>query len=268
MAKPPMAKSSRMANTEQRGATLSQLGQVDRIRAWQGHHKSSAVDSLRQLKASLIQSLMTWMMIAIALALPTALLVVVGYMEVLGGQWLSEPGITIYLKTTLSDSVVLNVGEQLQNLPGVASVEYISPRQGLEELTRSGGFGDALSSLEGNPLPPVYLLTAVDRREESLRRLREQVQTFVEVDKVQLDLEWVQRLHHMVVMVERVAVLLGIFLSLGVLLAVGNATRLVLENRRAEIAVIKLVGGTDAFVRRPLLYTGMWHGLAGGFLAW
>jgi len=268
MANPPMAKPPNGNPTEQRGASLSQLSQVDQMRAWQAHHKASAFDSLKQLWISPVQSFMTWMMIAIALALPAALLIVVSYVKTLGGQWLSDPGITIYLKTPLSESTQLSVGERLQKLPGATSVEYISPQQGLEELVRHGGFGDALSVLEENPLPPVYLLKSVDGREESLRLLSEQVRAFAEVDKVQLDLEWVQRLHHMVTMVERVAILLGIFLSLGVLLAVGNATRLMLESRRDEMAVIKLVGGTDAFMRRPLLYTGLWHGLTGGLLAW
>lgn len=263
-----MVKPPKTTTAEQRGASLSQITSADQMRAWHAHHKASALGSLKQLWASPVQSFMTWMMIAIALALPAALLIVVSYVKTLGGQWLSDPGITIYLKTTISESARVSVGERLQKLPGATALEYISPQQGLEELTRYGGFGDSLSVLEENPLPPVFLLKSIDGREESLRLLSEQVRAFPEVDKVQLDLQWVQRLHHMIAIVERVTILLGIFLSSGVLLAIGNATRLMLESRRDEIAVIKLVGGTDAFVRRPLLYTGMWHGLTGGILAW
>lgn len=268
MVQVPMVKPPKTTTAEQRGASLSQITHADQVRAWHAHHKASALDSLKQLWTSPVQSFMTWMMIAIALALPTALLVVVSYVKTLGGEWLSDPGITIYLKTTISDSARISVGERLQQLPGATALEYISPQQGLEELARSGGFGDALSILEDNPLPPVFLLKSVDGREESLRLLSEKVRAFPEVDKVHLDLQWVQRLDYMMTMAERMAIVLGIFLSLGILLAIGNATRLMLESRRDEIAVIKLVGGTDAFVRRPLLYTGMWHGLMGGTLAW
>jgi len=263
-----MAKLPKTLVAEQRGASLSQITQGDQLRAWQTHHRTSALESLKKLWASPVQSLMTWMMIAIALALPAALLVVVSYVKIVGGQWLSDPGITVYLKTSLSETARASVGERLRQLPGTTAVEYVSPQQGLDELKRYGGFGESLSLLQENPLPPVYLLSSVDGREESLRRLSEELQTFPEVDKVQLDLQWVQRLHDMITAVERVAILLGVFLSLGVLLAISNTTRLVLESRRNEIAVIKLVGGTDAFVRRPLLYVGMWHGVLGGALAW
>ncbi|NNF67109.1 MAG: hypothetical protein HKM98_06340 [Gammaproteobacteria bacterium] len=56
-------------------------------------------------------------------------------------------------------------------------------------------------------------------------------------------------------------------LALAVVLIVGNTIRLDIENRRAEIEVCKLVGGSDAFVRRPFLYGGLWYGLGGGILA-
>jgi cell division transport system permease protein len=61
---------------------------------------------------------------------------------------------------------------------------------------------------------------------------------------------------------------LGVILALGVLLIIGNTIRLAIENRRQEILVVKLVGGSDAFVRRPFLYTGFWYGLGGACLAW
>lgn len=268
MVRPAMAKTSRPAHPEQRGASLSQVTPVDQLRAWYGHHKSTAASSLKQLWVAPLQSFMTCLMMAIALVLPAALLVVVSYVKTLGGQWLGNPGITIYLKTSLSESARLEVGRRLQQLPGTTALEYISPQQGLEELARYGGFGDALSALEDNPLPPVYLLKSVDGREASLRALSEQVRRLPEVDKVQLDLQWVQRLQHIMTIAERMVMMLGVFLALGVLLTIGNTTRLMLEGRRDEIAVIKLVGGTDAYVRRPLLYLGMWYGLAGGLLAW
>jgi cell division transport system permease protein len=53
-----------------------------------------------------------------------------------------------------------------------------------------------------------------------------------------------------------------------VLLVVGNTIRLEIENRRGEIRIMDLVGATPAFVRRPFLYSGAWHGLFGGLLAW
>jgi cell division transport system permease protein len=101
-----------------------------------------------------------------------------------------------------------------------------------------------------------------------LAALREKLRGQPLIDDVRVDLEWVQRLHGMLEVARKVAVSLGLALSLGVLLIIGNTIRLSIESRREEIIVVKLVGGTDSYVRRPFLYTGLWYGLMGGLLAW
>jgi len=85
---------------------------------------------------------------------------------------------------------------------------------------------------------------------------------------VQLDMKWLQRMQQILDIGRQITVLLGGALSLGVLLVVGNTIRLAIENRREEILVVKLVGGTNGFVRRPFLYTGLWYGVFGGLIAW
>jgi cell division transport system permease protein len=62
-------------------------------------------------------------------------------------------------------------------------------------------------------------------------------------------------------------VVVAALLAAGVLGVVGNTIRLEIDGRRAEIEVTKLVGGSNAFVRRPFLYSGLWQGLFGGLLA-
>src|SRR4029453_11567612 len=85
---------------------------------------------------------------------------------------------------------------------------------------------------------------------------------------VQLDTEWVSRFHAMLDVVRRVILLAAGLLALGILVIVGNTIRLDIENRRDEIEVTKLVGGSNAFGRRPFLYNGFWYGLGGGMVAW
>jgi cell division transport system permease protein len=88
------------------------------------------------------------------------------------------------------------------------------------------------------------------------------------VDVVQLDTEWVSRFNAILDVVRRVVLLAAALFAAGILVIVGNTIRLDIENRRVEIEVTKLVGGNDAFVRRPFLYNGVWYGLGGGTLAW
>jgi cell division transport system permease protein len=93
------------------------------------------------------------------------------------------------------------------------------------------------------------------------------LQQLPEVELAQMDLQWVQRLYSLLAVGQRVTLALALLLGLGVLLVTGNTIRLAIENRRDEILVIKLVGGTDAYVRRPFLYTGLWYGLGGSIVA-
>ncbi|HEY5717448.1 MAG TPA: FtsX-like permease family protein, partial [Motiliproteus sp.] len=128
----------------------------------------------------------------------------------------------------------------------------------------------AVALLAHNPLPAVILLqpTADYQQAQQMHQLAEQLGAVDGVSDVVLDLEWVARLQALLGFAERALVLLAGLLALGVLLVVGNTIRLEIENRRDEIVVVKLVGGTDAFVRRPLLYSGFWYGIGAGGLAW
>ena len=132
------------------------------------------------------------------------------------------------------------------------------------------GLGDALAQLDENPLPHVLVLEfdQATVSPEQLSATADELQQLPLVDSVRLDMQWVQRLHAILEMGRRVAFALGIALALGVLLVIGNTIRLAVENRRDEIVVVKLVGGTNGYVRRPFLYTGLWYGVAGGLLAW
>jgi len=87
------------------------------------------------------------------------------------------------------------------------------------------------------------------------------------VELVQVDLEWVQRLQAMTGLLERAVLLLAVLFASAVLLVVGNTVRLEILNRREEIEIAKLVGATDAFIRRPFLYDGLWYGLLSGLMA-
>ena len=132
------------------------------------------------------------------------------------------------------------------------------------------GFGEALRALGDNPLPYAITVRPAPRFDtpEAVATLADELKTLPEVDIVQVDTEWVQRLHAILEALGQVVWLAAILLGVGVLIIIGNTIRLDINGRREEIEVIKLVGGSNAFVRRPFLYTGVWYGLGGGALAW
>ena len=85
---------------------------------------------------------------------------------------------------------------------------------------------------------------------------------------MQVDSEWVMRFNAILEVLRRLLLIAAVLLGIGVLAVIGNTIRLEIQGRRAEIEVTKLVGGSNAFVRRPFLYTGVLYGLGGALLAW
>ena len=145
----------------------------------------------------------------------------------------------------------------------------IDADQALLEFQRYSGLGNVLQTLDDNPLPAVIVLHPQVRIDhpEKLEQLQQKIAREPLVDHVQLDMGWLRRLHEILALARQIVLSLGFLLGIGVLLVIGNTIRLAVENRRDEIIIIKLVGGTNAFVRRPFLYTGWWYGFGGGLLA-
>ncbi|NOQ91012.1 MAG: cell division protein FtsX [Gammaproteobacteria bacterium] len=227
--------------------------------------------SLGQLSRTPVSTLMTCMVIGIALALPTGLHTLLKNAQQLSGGWESTAQISVFLNKNIHASQAQKLKSDIQNWPDVISVHYISREQALKEFQELSGFGDALKALNTNPLPSVFIVKpklSSTSDEQATQRLLNKLRNLKQTDKAQLDMQWVRRLYAIMNIVERGVLILGFLLALAVLLVVGNTIRLAIQNRYKEIVVMKLIGGTDAFIRRPFLYTGFWYGLFGGIIAW
>jgi len=206
----------------------------------------------------------------VALALPVALLLLLTSLEGVSAGWESSARLTAYLQLDASLDDMKDLGKRIDADGRVAGVELVSREQALAEFRKSSGLGDALDYLDDNPLPHTLLITPEDntRTEVGVEQLMRFVEGLKGVERVQVDLGWLQRLNAKTELLSRAVWALSILLAAAVVLVIGNTVRLAIESRRDEILVAKLVGGTDAFVRRPFLYTGAWFGLGGGMVAW
>ena len=249
------------------GASVASVGVSDKMDSWRAHHAYSARVSLHDLLSAPLQSIMIWLVIAIALSLPGALLVVIDNIQLLSERWDGEAGITVYLEQDVADDRIDALSATFKGMPVINRVDYISPEQALQEFGQLSGFGDVLGLLEENPLPAVFLLQpAAATDHQALPSLLDRLQAMEGVELVQMDLEWVEKLELIISLAQRGTSMLAVVLVVGIVLSVGNTISLAIESRRDEIVVAKLVGATDAFVRRPFLYTGVWYGLVSGGL--
>lgn len=260
-----------VAREGRRGASEGAARWSDKLKSYFQHHRALFINTGRRLLAEPVQTLMTSLVVAIALGLPAALYVGVVNLQQLGGRVESTAQMTIFLKKGLNGAAVDQLQKQLRDDADIRAVDYVSREKALEEFQQLSGFGNVLQLLDENPLPAVLLVQPEDHFRADLsasEALVARIAALPGVDDVRLDMKWMRRLQGMLEIGQRLVFSLGLALSLGVLLIIGNTIRLAIESRRDEIVVVKLVGGTDSYVRRPFLYTGIWYGLLGGILAW
>ena len=229
--------------------------------------------SLGQLMRKPLSLLMTSAVIGIALALPTGLHIILKNIQNISGDLDSAAQISLFLKKSTTEAQVQKLISQLKAMPQIGKIKYISRSQALAEFKLLSGFGNALKALDKNPLPAVITVQPSLAQSNAasstlaIEQLVQQLQSKPNVDIAQLDMQWIKRLYTIMDIIRRGVMILSGLLALAVLLVIGNTIRLAIQNRRDEIVIIKLIGGTDSFIRRPFLYTGFWYGLFGGLIA-
>lgn len=240
-----------------------------RIRAYFLNHGQTFRSSLERLVTQPVSSLMTTGVIGIAFALPAALYVVVQNGKLISGGWENVADMSIYLRRTVSTSDAENLAASLRERSEFSRVEVIPADAALDEFRQHSGFGPALDALTQNPLPTVLVVRPAPEHASprAIESLSESLQELGEVELVQVDTQWVGRFNAILDMIRRIVYLAALLFATGVLIIVWNTIRLDIQNRRREIEVTKLVGGSDRFIRRPFLYTGLWYGIGGALLA-
>ncbi len=230
--------------------------------------------SLGQMSRNPLSTLMTAAVIGIALALPAALHVALQNARDIGAIWDGGTQISLFLKPEISDEQALQLAEQVRAIPGIASVDTITHAEALAEFRQLSGFGAALNMLDENPLPAVLLVRpALDKPDGMMiapgmtQDLMDRLRAMGEVEVAEFDMQWLKRLYAIMALAQRGILILGALLGLAVLLIVGNTIRLMIQSRRDEIEIVKLIGATDAFIQRPFLYSGVWYGLLGALIA-
>jgi len=246
--------------------TKAKPKQASPLQGWFAHHLHVLLWTLGQLSRTPVASLLTAAVIGIALALPTALYLLLDNVQAMSRDWQSTVQISLFLQPDINDAHARALGDELYARPDIRSVRFISKAEALAEYQQLSGFAEAVEMLPDNPLPAVLVIqpAASVVEPDLLATLR----SLPEVELAQSDMRWLERLLVMMTLLERGVLIIGGLLGLTVLLVVGNTIRLTIENQRDEIEIYKLFGATDAFIRRPFLYRGFWFGLVGGVIAW
>ena len=239
--------------------------------AWLNQQIHAIQFSMERLWFNPLSTWITLAAIAIALSLPTSLHLLLKNLQTLTNDKREVPTITLFLKQNINEQQAKDRAELMSEMPEVDKVRVVTRDEALADFRKITGFAETLDTLSENPLPHVLIITPkldlLGDAEMDVNAFSSKLKAFPEVDDVQIDVEWVQRLRAILGIAERIVFVVSILLGLTVLLVVGNTIRLDIENRKDEIRVTRLIGATNTYIRRPFIYGGIWFGLFGGILS-
>jgi cell division transport system permease protein len=235
---------------------------------WLGQHRAALGLTLQRLVMSPFATLLTVLVIGVALALPASLYVALNNVASLAVRLSGAPEITLFLSGDTSAAKAKDLEAKLKQRSDLKSVRFISRDQALKDLSTRSGVADVVATLGTNPLPDAFTLAPKDTDPETLEQIRAEVAKLPGVARAKLDSAWAQRLTALLALGRDFVTLLAGLLGMALVAVSFNTIRLQVMAQRDEIEVSRLLGATDAFVRRPYLYLGILQGVIGAVLAW
>jgi cell division transport system permease protein len=262
-----------MVNKRNKRAPAPKAKQPSKSKAlkggWQEQWRYALRGTLSDMWRQPLATLLTVMVIAISLTLPSVCYMVWKNVSQAATQWYPAPQLTVYLDKALDDTAAENVTAQLKQIDGVDNVNYLTREEALNEFRNWSGFGGSMDMLEQNPLPAVAIITPKlnFQNSDTMANLRDRVAKVQGVDEVRMDDSWFARLAALTGLVGQIASMIGLLMVVAVFLVIGNSVRLSIFARRDTINVQKLIGATDGFILRPFLYGGALLGFGGAVLS-
>lgn len=242
-----------------------------RFTHWILSHGRAIRFAFNELMRSPIANFITVCVIGIAIALPLGFFILLENMQTADSAWnTSAPTISLYLKSNITQTQVDSLTQTLRANSSIKDINYISPEQGLKTFEKNSPFADVVNLFQKNPIPGVLVILPIkqDQNPTSINTLYLSLKQLPSVDIAQLDMHWVTRLYDVILVGEKVVKALSILFCFGVVLIIAHTLRSSLASHINEIQVMRLIGATRAYIRRPLLYRGVLYGLLGGIISW
>lgn len=238
------------------------------MKNWLLHHLHVIQYTLHRLRTTPVSSLLNILVIGVALSLPTGGYVLLQNVQSLSDKLVGAPQISIFLSMNVTQDEITKFTRQLQQHEAISLIEFVSREDALKQLQQSTGLTDVTAGLTQNPLPHAFIVYPKSKDIQTLEALRDELKTWAKFDHVQLDSAWVRKLDAILKFSRLAVLILAILLSFSLVAITFNTIRLQILTQREEIEVSKLIGATNAFIRRPFLYFGLMQGVLGGTTAW
>ncbi|MEM8844589.1 MAG: ABC transporter permease [Pseudomonadota bacterium] len=238
---------------------------MSKLTLWINSHKESASTSLAKAIENPVSFLFTTLLIAIAFAIPMSIYILFSSVEQLTSQWDSDRQITLFLKEDVSFKDAKMIADNISQQNEIDNIKIIDRDEVLEKFKQESNFNLFPDTVGGNPLP--HIIVIAPKLETDIQALTNTLKTLSEVQHVQFDLIWFERLRAFAKVILRIQWIVSGLLIFTVALIIINVIRWEISSRQSEIEIIKLIGASDAYARRPFMYFGGLLGLTGSGLA-
>lgn len=230
------------------------------MKSWLRQHQYAFRVAILRLLAQPFSSLTNITVVALALSVPLISWAILLSAQPVVQQIPVATEITVYLRADLATEDVSAIEKNLRNhySDQIEHIQKVDKNQALSQLKKDPTWADALGVLSTNPLPDALILRlkSLSDQSETANLLASAIQKIEGVDRVQLDRDWLKRLEALLGFGRVALLILSLSVAVIVVATVFNTIRLQALNQRQEIAVARLVGATESFVRRPFLYVG------------
>ena len=238
------------------------------MKGWLLHHKQASSQALRRLAGTPLNTLLGALVLGIALALPAAGEMLLANFLRLAQRVAATPQISVFMALDAAKVEVAEIESLLRKHPQTREVRLVQREDTLKRFKESEGLAEVIESLPRNPFPDAFVVVPRDESPAALEAMRAEFAKYPRVEHVQLDSAWVKKLDALLRLARLAVTLLAAVLGVALVAVTFNTIRLQILTQQEEIEVSRLLGATDAFIRRPFYYFGALQGLAGGLVAW
>ncbi|WP_024929635.1 permease-like cell division protein FtsX [Methylophilus sp. OH31] len=237
------------------------------MKNWLNQHALAIDLVLQRLKSHWLNTLTICMVIGITATLPGLLFVGLDNLQDMSRSIKQDAQISAFLKPSVNANLIQRLINDVEALPQVKEVRYVPKEDAIKQLGAQFLQKDLLVDLPQNPLPDALFITLTDTQPTSVKPVQDLLQKRGEIEELVIDSVWIERLHSMLVLGKRIAIIFASLLGIAMITVISNTVRMQVLTHEAEIEVSRLIGATHSFIRRPFLYMGGAYGLGGGLIA-
>ncbi|RIX48844.1 MAG: ABC transporter permease [Rhodocyclales bacterium GT-UBC] len=234
--------------------------------AWFSHHRAALASAFRRLWATPLNTVLSLLVIGIALTLPGAGYVLLDNLRDLGRNASGVQQISLFMNVEASKKEVGEIESRLK-AASAGKWQFVPKEEALKRMQKSEGMAEIVASLPRNPLPDAFIIEPNNTEPEALEIMRKEISGWPKVAHVQLDSAWVKRFDAFLKLGKLALWMLAGIFGAGLVAVTFNTIRLQVMAQAAEIEVARMIGATDGFIRRPFYYYGALQGGLGGLLA-